>query len=324
MKRFILSVVCLGVLGISMVGARTHMGIDSNVCDLTEQTASKLWSVKCCSPMIETVKCDQGEKYISLSNGVLLRLRPIFYYMVGWDDTDDNEFHLFRKEFSSVVDMFLLPRDRSYPDHIEELAHEIDFVEGQPCQVLLPPSGYDKLFSKHLQKTYYREYEKIFNKKESLDQWSWTGSYQTIPLNFHDTSVNLGPLRVNIYEHPQNEVFFIDPLPNTTEMAHTKHAHLVEADLLEFRDTLKSIDLDGTIQFRDSEIYAQMRDDCEGRKVLQSFEVGDLISANYSEDGVYEIQNLSKNCNLIEVYLSDPGFSDLRNFKPVSRLSNEY
>lgn len=308
MRRLIfLSMVSLGLQVSGLLGAQPSTPAQFKALEFNNQVAISPWTDRHESPVIEAVREDGRTKYIILSNGSVFRLRPVFYYIVGWDDRDDNIYYLFRKEFSSVKDIFLLPRERSSRDP-GGLIHEIDFVEGQPCQVLLPPPSYDS----------NRTYQKVHNEREGMIQWSWTGryqeglavSYRTIPLNFHDTSVNGGPLRANLYEHPQDERFFFDSWPSTTRHAYTAHAHVVEADLLHFQDVLGTIDLE-SFQLGNSQIHARIRDDSGD---LEGWEVGDEITALYLGDGVYEIQNLSRTSHSIEVYLSDPGFSDLRNF----------
>jgi hypothetical protein len=159
---------------------------------------------------------------------------------------------------------------------------------------------------------------KGYNGREKQEQWKWhdvsTLSYSNIPINYYDTSVNEEPLHVNLWEHPEMEVFYKSSYPNTAEFDFSSHSHLVEADLLEFTDIVKSINGD-TIDFLTTNIHARILVDEENLQNLDAWWKNDLINLVYIDNGIYEARNRMKNESFLRVYLSDSIYSDLRNFE---------
>ncbi len=251
------------------------------------------WNQRQYAPTIEEIHHDNGQMQVSLSNGALLRLRPTYYYMTGWDKGDWNVNVIFRREFASIEELLALNTQERKTGYrrLGPGQHYIDFVEGQPCQIVLPI-------------THTWELEKMFDPHEELELWGiggyfYTDEYWLIPLNPHDTSFSQEPLRANLYEHPNDSSFFGDSHPSTTSMSFYAHAHLIEADLLQFEDVLEA-----NFQLKYSRIYmlpVEMED-----ADLPLWEAGDVLKVRYLEDGQYDVVNLSKGKISLRVYLGDP------------------
>jgi hypothetical protein len=154
---------------------------------------------------------------------------------------------------------------------------------------------------------YYYSQSYVEQLKEKL--WNWNGGLylNSIPLNFYDTSVNKGPLRANLYEHPQEAAFYKDPWPNASYFADLSRAHVVEADLLEFIDILFSIDGNHLI-LKGSKINARIIGEIDS-----GWEIGKPVYVKYLDEGIYELSNKSESIKN-HAYLSDAGYSDLRKF----------
>ncbi len=259
------------------------------------------WKNKETAPFIEEIVKEGGESLIILTNGAILRLRPVMYYVQGLSDyigKDTNSYFLARRKYDNVDEI------KSNWDL------QLDFVVGQPCQIVLPHEKwndrYKSMWFAWVWDPFYKEtYENI-----PIDKTSWrkvthyTYYYDTIPLNFHDTSVNAAPLRATLYEHPHEKYFFQNSFPSSPRSFHYDKGHIVEAELLQFVDTIESVE-ENLIQFANSKIFANLREEMR-------WDVEDRVEVHYFNDGIYELRNLSKEGEVKQAVLSDPAFTDLR------------
>jgi hypothetical protein len=248
---------------------------------------------------ISDVWHEEGDVYVKLPVHVLLRLRPVLYYEVGWDSGDSNLSGLFKNEYKTISDLLNQPK-KNFNGFSSAVYHTIEFRKGQPCGILIP--------NKRQNGIWYLGY----NGREKKQQWQWTGDFRNIHLNFYETSVNQEPLRTNLWEHPRKP-FYKSAYPNSAIFESTEYSHLVEADIIEFTDLVKSIEGD-RIQCLNSKINARIVPEVAEAEILETWDKEDLITFIYLDEGIYEAWNCSKKGSSAKVYLSDPIYSDLREF----------
>lgn len=306
-KFIIITIIGLFISSANIVIAQASSEMINERC----HKISTPWTDRSQAPVIESVRKLNGQVDVELSNGTSLQLLPVYYYVAGWDEGDWNQYYLFRREFASMKLLFEL-NDQLPPYHGVSPYHKIEFIKGQKVQVVVPTPA-----------SVSDNYTKVVNQRDGLELWSWLWNrqninkrYMTLPLNFYETSVNRAPLHVNLYEHPEDENFFNSAFPSSTDFSFLAHAHLTEASLMKFEDVIEAVSGD-TLQLKNSQIHASLTEEAKEKRGLQFWKCGDAVSACYRQDGQYQLLNHSQGGLSIEAYLSDPAFSDLRNY-PIS------